>query len=155
MRRSDLTSLLLLFILGMVPSGALARGHFGGGGRGGFPGHVGSFGLAPIFGSPFAPAPRGWTPGWGWFGRPGAFGVSPSTSPSGFVAAPFHTPYAAPFWTGNAASLTMKPDEAAVLQSESRMEEQIRALQDAPKDESSEKGHDAASEEDSGEWQPL
>jgi len=157
MRRSDVSSVALFAILSTLPALAVAHGPAGGGGhRGGFSGHVGSFGLAPRLGSPFVPrlgvpAFGSSTPGWGWLGRPNAFGASPS----GFVPIPFHAPYAAPFWTGNAASLAMKPDEETVLQSESRMEEQIRSLENAPKDESSEKDQDAAPNEDGGEWQPL
>jgi hypothetical protein len=50
----------------------------------------------------------------------------------------------------------MKPDEATVLESERRMEEEVRALQGAnPKGEDSEKAHDAGSDEDNDEWQPL
>jgi hypothetical protein len=157
MRVSGITSLVLSAILATLPA-TFANGA-GGGGHHGFPGHVGPLGfgpkvapIAPNFAGPVSPGWRGWTPGWGWFGRPNAFG----TPPSGLVLAPFHSPYAAPFWSGGAGPIAMKPDEATVLESESPMEEQIRALErSSPKDESPESGNDAASDGDSSEWQPL
>jgi hypothetical protein len=157
MRGLGISSLVVFAILATLPA-TFANGA-GGGGHHGFPGRVGSFGfgpniapIAPNFASPVTPGWGSWTPGWGWLGRPNAFGAPPS----GVVLAPFHSPYAAPFWGGGAASIAMKPDEATVLESESRMEEQIRALEaSSPKDESSEKGSDAASDTDSNEWQPL
>ena len=154
MRGSCITSLVVSAILATLPAAAFANGP-GGGGHLGFSGHVVSFGLGSNVGRPMTPIRPGWgswTPGRGWLGGPGAFGASPS----GFALAPFHTPYAAPFWSGTAASIAMKPDEATVLESESRMEEQIRTLEaPRPKDESSEKGSDAASDGDRSEWQPL
>ncbi|HTF33660.1 MAG TPA: hypothetical protein VK714_08160 [Myxococcota bacterium] len=148
MRGSGIISLVVSAILATLPAATFGHGP-GGGGRHAFSSNAVGFGR---FGSALTPGWAGSAPGWGWFGRPGAFGASPS----GLTSAPFHSPYAAPFWAGNPSSLTMKPDEATVLESESRMEEQIRALQDAsPKSESSEKGHGAASDADSGDWQPL
>ena len=172
MRGSCITSLVVSAIIATLPpSFAKAAG---GGGHHGFSGPVGSFGLgshtaypgARNFSSPGTPGWGSWIPGWGWLGRPSAFGAPPSAfgapptalgaPPSGLVLAPFHTPYAAPFWGVGAASIAIKPDEATVLESESPMEEQIRALEAAsPKDENSEKGSDAPSEEDRSEWQPL
>jgi len=158
MRGSCITSLVVSAILATLPpSFAKAAG---GGGHHGFSGPVGSFGLgshtaspgARNFASPVTPGGGSWIPGWGWLGRPSASGAPPS----GLVLAPFHTPYAAPFWGVGAASIAMKPDEATVLEGESPMEEQIRALEaSSPKDENSEKGSDAPSEEDRSEWQPL
>jgi hypothetical protein len=157
MRRTGIASLVVSAILVTLPA-TFANGA-GGGGPHGFSGPVGSFGLrpkvapiAPSFARPVTPGWRSWTPGWGWLGRPSAFGAPPSS----LVPAPFHSPYAAPFWGAGAAPIFMKPDESTVLESESRMEEQVRALEtSSPKDESPDSGSDAASDGDSSEWQPL
>jgi len=152
MRRLLVASLVVFSILATLPAAAAAGGP-GAGGRHGFSAHTGPVGFGR-FGSPFTPGWGGYQPGSGWLARPSAFGPSPT----GFASAPFHSPYAAPFWASTPGSLAMKPDEATVLESESRMEDQIRALQDAsPKGESSEKGGDAASGADgeSGGWEPL
>jgi len=50
----------------------------------------------------------------------------------------------------------MRPDEASVLESESRMEEQTRALEaQGTTDESSDNAGNDDSDDDKSDWQPL
>jgi hypothetical protein len=108
------------------------------------------FGITPGFRA--TPLLTPGNPAWTWSGSPPAF----SASPGGFALTPFHTPYAAPYWGSTAATLAIKPDEASVLESESKMEEQVRALQaQGTTDESSEDAGNADSDDDKSDWQPL
>jgi len=151
MRGSGILSLLVFSMLATIPAAALAHGPVlahgpMGGGRHGVPIAVGP----SIFVRPFSPGFGRYSPGWGVLGRPAPFGASPN----GLAVAPFHSLYAPQFLGGNPA-VFVKPDEASVLESESRMEQQIRAIEEAPdsKAKSSEDGQDSVS--DSADWQPL
>jgi len=153
MQGSGIFSLLVSLVLATIPAAALAHGPVGGG-RHGVPIGVGPSifvrPVAPGFVRPVAPGFGPYSQGWGVLGRPAPFGALPS----GLAVAPFHSPYAPQFLGGNPAAF-MKPDEASVLESESRMEQQIRAIEAAPdaKATSSEDGQD--SDSDRADWQPL
>jgi hypothetical protein len=146
MRGSGILSLAVSAMLATIPAAAFAHGPMGHAGRHGVPIAVGP----SIFVSPLPPGFAPYSRGWGVLGRPAPFGALPN----GFAVAPFHSPYAPQFLGGN-PGVFAKPDEASVLESESRMEQQIRAIEEAPDSKAKSPEDEQDSVSDSADWQPL
>ena len=113
MRDAIAFSILLAVVLGTAPIAAVAHGHHHGGGGGHRTLVVPGGGLTP---GPFSwGVPRA-VPGW-------SSGI-PGSTPRGLLAWPV--------WGGGAIPGAARTDEASIIQSEAPLEDEIRALQEAP-----------------------